>query len=187
VPSTLGLAEFEQVAERTLGPSASSRARWRIWTGATTGSCCDCPPRADGVLCANAVRAATTTLLVVETGAFALQGALQARKLFEALGAADGRPFELRYLATRFDRSAALARELLVAMQARFARAMLETVVRRDSALREAAAYGVPVRKLDPASRGASTTTPWRASCSASSAPRARRGSRPRRAPRPPR
>jgi hypothetical protein len=40
-------------------------------------------------------------------------------------------------------------------MQARFGREMLDTVIRRDAALREAAAYGVPVRKLDPAARGA--------------------------------
>jgi len=40
-------------------------------------------------------------------------------------------------------------------MQARFGRAMLDTVIRRDAALREAAAHGIPVRKLDPASRGA--------------------------------
>jgi cellulose biosynthesis protein BcsQ len=75
--------------------------------------------------------------------------------LFQELATDLGRPLDLVYLATRFDRSQALARELLVAMQARFAREMLTTVIRRDMALREAAAYGVPVRKLDPASRGA--------------------------------
>jgi len=101
------------------------------------------------------VRAATTTLMVVETGAFALQGALQARRLFENLAANLARPFDLRVLATRFDRSAPLSREILVAMQARFGRAMLDTVVRRDAVLREAAAYGVPARRLEPASRGA--------------------------------
>jgi cellulose biosynthesis protein BcsQ len=93
--------------------------------------------------------------LVVETGAFALQGALAARRLFEALAADASRTLALRYLATRFDRRAALARELLVAMQARFGREMLDSVIRRDTALRDAAAYGVPARKLDPASRGA--------------------------------
>jgi len=66
-----------------------------------------------------------------------------------------GRPLALLYLATRYDRRTSLSRELLVAMQARFGREMLETVIRRDTALREAAAHGMPVRKLDPASRGA--------------------------------
>jgi chromosome partitioning protein len=155
IPSTLGLAEFEQVAERTLGPERILAQALRELEGRYDWVLLDCPPRADGVLCANAVRAATTTLLVVETGAFALQGALQAQRLFEALVQDRDRPLELRYVATRFDREAALSRECLVAMQARFGRAMLDTVIRRDTALREAAAYGVPVRKLDPASRGA--------------------------------
>jgi chromosome partitioning protein len=155
IPATLGLAEFEQVAERTLEPERILARALAELDGRYDWVLIDCPPRAEGVLCANAVRAATTTLLVVETGAFALQGALQARGLFEALAADQGRPLELAYLATRFERRSALSRELLVAMQARFGRAMLDTVVRRDTALREAAAYGVPVRKLDPASCGA--------------------------------
>ena len=155
VPATLGLSEFEQVAERTLGPERILAHALQELDGRHDWVLLDCPPRADGVLCANAVRAATTTLVVVETGAFALQGALQARRLFEALASDLGRPFDLRYLATRFDRRASLARELLVAMQARFGPEMLDTVIRRDAALREAAAHGVPVRKLDPASRGA--------------------------------
>lgn len=155
VPSSLHLSEFEQVAERTLGPERVLEAALADLEGRYDWVLLDCPPRADGVLCANAVRAATTTLLVVETGAFALQGALQARRLFEALAADLGRPLALLYLATRFDRRTALARELLVAMQARFEREMLDTVIRRDTALREAAAHGMPVRKLDPASRGA--------------------------------
>lgn len=155
VPSTLELAEFEQVAERTLGPERILQRALAGLDGRYDWVLLDCPPRADGVLCANAVRAATTTLLVVETGAFALQGSLQARRLFEALAADSARALDLRFLATRFDRRSSLSRELLVAMQARFGREMLDTVIRRDPALREAAAYGVPARKLDPASRGA--------------------------------
>lgn len=163
VPATLGLGEFEQVAERTLEPERVLERALRALEGRYDWVLLDCPPRADGVLCANAVRAATTALLVVETGAFALQGALQARSLFEGLAADFGpslagvsrRPLDLRYLATRFDPSSSLSRELLVAMQARFGREMLDTVIRRDAALREAAAYGVPARKLDPAARGA--------------------------------
>jgi chromosome partitioning protein len=155
VPSTLGLAEFEQVAERTLRPERILERALSSLDGRYDWVLLDCPPRADGVLCANALRGATTACLVVETGAFALQGALQARGLFEASSADAGRPLDLRFLATRFDRRTVLSRELLVAMQARFGREMLETVIRRDPALREAAAYGVPVRKLDPASRGA--------------------------------
>lgn len=155
VPATAELAEFEQVAERTLRPERILAEALAELEGRYDWVLLDCPPRAEGVLCANAVRAATTTLLVVETGAFALQGALQARGLFASLAADGERPPVLRALATRFDRRSALSRELLVAMQARFGPEMLDTVIRRDAALREAAAHGVPVRKLDPASCGA--------------------------------
>ena len=155
VPATAGLAEFEAVAERTLRPERILARALAELEGRYDWVLLDCPPRAEGVLCANAVRAATTVLLVVETGAFALQGALQARGLFAALAEDSGQALRLGYLATRFDRRSALSRELLVAMQARFGPAMLETVIRRDAALREAAAHGVPVRKLDPLSCGA--------------------------------
>ena len=155
VPSTLSLREFEEVAERTLRPEHLLEQRLEPLLGRYDWVILDCPPRADGVLCMNAVRAATTTMLVVETGAFALQGALQARKIFQELADDVGCELDMRYLATRFDRQARFSREFLVAMQARFGDAMLDTVIRRDPCLREAAAWGVPVRKLDPASRAA--------------------------------
>jgi chromosome partitioning protein len=155
VPATAGLSEFEQVSERSLGPERILERALGALEGRYDWVVLDCPPRADGVLCLNAVRAAGTTLLVVETGAFALQGALQARKIFERMAEDLGRTLELRFLATRYDRRARFSRELLVAMQARFGERMLDTVIRRDPALREAAAYGLPARKFDPASRGA--------------------------------
>jgi chromosome partitioning protein len=155
VPSTMGLAEFEQVAERTLGPERFLEQGLSSLEGRYDWVILDCPPRADGVLCRNAVRAATTTLLVVETGTFALQGALQARRLFSELVRDLGRELVLCTLATRFDRRLELSCELLVAMQARFGDTMLDTVIRRDAALRESVAHGVPVRKFDPTSRGA--------------------------------
>jgi chromosome partitioning protein len=155
IPSTLGLAEFEQVSERTLHPERLLENALEPLVGRYDWVLLDCPPRADGVLCRNAVRAADATLLVVETGAFALQGALQAARIFEALAQDLGRELTLRILATRYDRRMELSREILVAMQARFGAAMLETVIRRDAALREAVAYGVPVRRVDPAARGA--------------------------------
>jgi chromosome partitioning protein len=154
VPSSACLAEFEAVAERTLRPEQILAQALSELEGRYDWVLLDCPPRAEGVLCANAVRAATTTLLVVETGSFALQGALQARALFAAL-LEPGVPRPVRILATRFDRRSVLSRELLVAMQARFGDEMLDTVIRRDAALREAAAHGVPVRKLEPLSCGA--------------------------------
>jgi len=109
----------------------------------------DCPPRADGVLCANAVRASDTALLVVETGAFALQGALNARTIFADIAEGLGRPLAMRLIATLYQPRSPFAREVLVAMQARFGADMLDSVIRESVRLRESAGFGVPVRLLD--------------------------------------
>ena len=155
VPATLGLAEFEQVAERTISPERMLEHELTSLRGRYDWVLFDCPPRADGVLTLNAIRAATTALMVVETGSFALQGALRARGLFEEMVADSGRELQMRYLATLFERSDDFSREILVAMQSRFGAGMLDTVIRTDSCLREACAYGVPARVFDPASKGA--------------------------------
>ncbi len=155
VPGEARLAEFEEVAERTLGSE-------RILAGALARVVprydwvvLDCPPRADGVLTANAVRAADVTCLVVETGAFSLQGALQARRIFEGRARELGRPARLRVLATLFESREALDRECLIALQARFDRMLLDTVIRRHALLRRACAASVPARELAPESRAA--------------------------------
>jgi len=152
-PSSLELGEFEEVSQRLIGPErvldrslAEVEDRYDV-------ALIDCPPRADGVLCANAIRAADTALLVVETGAFALQGALRARAIFQELGRELGREIDLRIVATLYDRQTRFAREMLIAMQARFADAMFDTAIRRSVRLREAAAFGVPVQLLDPRCR----------------------------------
>ena len=154
-PSSPDLVEFEEDAERRIAPErvlggALDRVRTRY-----DHVVLDCPPRADGVLCANAVRAATTTVLVVETGAFALQGALRAREIFEALARDVGRTLNLRVVATLFDRRTRFAREVLIAMHARFGPAIFETAIRNSVRLREAAGFGVPVRELDATCRSA--------------------------------
>ena len=110
----------------------------------------DCPTRADGVLAANAVRAASLVVLVVETGAFALQGAVRARHLFAELAREHEREIDLRVVATLFDPARTLAREVLIGMHARFGDAMFDTVIHVSEELREAVAYGVPVAELVP-------------------------------------
>lgn len=155
-PSSLELSEFEQAAERMIGPERVLARALAEVHGRYDWVLIDCPPRAEGVLCANAVRASETALLVVEMGAFALQGALRARVLFEELAADVGHPLDLRVVGTLFDRRTRLARELLIGMQARFGPAMFDTVIRTSVRLREAAAFGVPAQQLDPSSAAVS-------------------------------
>jgi chromosome partitioning protein len=154
-PANRALADYELEAERLIAPER------RLATALTEVErrydyvLVDCPPRADGVLTANAVRAARAVVLVVETGAFALQGALRARELFVELARELEHGVELWVLATLFDRRTRFARDVLVAMQARFGAAMFDCAIREHVRLREAAGFGVPVQVLDPRSRAA--------------------------------
>lgn len=158
VPAEVRLAEFEELAERSLRPEGLLKRALAELESRFDWVLLDCPPRADGILTINAIRAATTTLLVVETGAFALQGALRARGIFEASWnelqefdqGLDDAEFDLRLMATMFDPEQETAREFLIALQARFGEIMLDTVVRRAEVLRRAVAYGVPAETLEP-------------------------------------
>ena len=155
VPATLDLAEFEEAAERLLHPERVLRHALVELADAYDFALIDCPPRADGVLTANALRAADSVVLVVETGAFALQGAFRAIGILEEVAEGVEAEFDLRVLGTLFDRRARLARELLIGTQARFGELMFDTVIHENIRLREAAAGGVPVQVLDPGCRAA--------------------------------
>lgn len=150
VPSTLELGELEESAGRTLRPERLLAAALGELEPDFDYALLDCPPRADGVLTANALRAADVALLVIEMGAFALQGAIKALRVFEELAQDLEVGFDLRVVGTLYDRRTALARELLIGTQARFGEQLFDTVIHQSMRLREAAASGVPVQVLDP-------------------------------------
>ena len=155
LPATPRLAEFEEQSARTIQPEDRLARCLEEMRSAFDEVVLDCPPRVDGVLAANALRAAATAVLVVETGAFALQGAVQALRVLDEMREERGETFDQAVLGTLFDRRTNFARELLVALHARFGEVMFETVIRTSVRLREAAACGVPVQVLDPACRAA--------------------------------
>ncbi|HVQ35146.1 MAG TPA: hypothetical protein VMT33_03980, partial [Candidatus Bathyarchaeia archaeon] len=93
--------------------------------------------------------------LVVESGTFALQGALKALDLLETTAATLSHPFSVRAVGTMFDKRLRIARELLVGMHAQLGGLLFDTAIRTSVRLRETAAAGVPVNVLDPASRAA--------------------------------
>jgi chromosome partitioning protein len=155
LPACQRLAEFEDESARMLRPERRLRDALEDVADRFDFALVDCPARADGVLTANALCASTSALLVIETGAFALQGALRARVLFEEIARDQGSRFDLRVLGTLFDKRTRFARELLVALHARFGEAMYDTVVRSSVRLREAAACGRPVFEIAPRSSAA--------------------------------
>ena len=158
LPAEPRLVEFEEVSARLIHPerrlavalAEAHRAGVRF-----DHVLLDCSPRADGVLCANALYASSHTFLIVETGAFALQGAIQALAVLDEVAENQGRSPQLRVVGTMFDRRTRFARELLVALHARFGEALFDTVIRTSVRLREAPALGLPVHELDPACRAA--------------------------------
>jgi chromosome partitioning protein len=156
VPATARLAEFEEVSARMVGPERVLGRALQRSPHSYEHVILDCPPRADGILCANALRAADTALLVIECSTFALQGALRAIDVLEETAASADVPFALRAVGTLFDRRTRIAREVLIGMQSQLGDVLFETIVRTSVRLREASAAGVPVQVLDPKSRAAS-------------------------------
>jgi chromosome partitioning protein len=155
LPATEQLAEIEEVVARMVRPEhLFAKALAKVSTEYDY-VLLDCPPRADGVLTANALVASNTALLVVEAGAFSLQGALKALRIFERMSRELDRNFYVRVVGTMFDRRTRLGRELLIGMQSQFGDILFDTVIHNSQRLREAAAYGVPVQVLDPRSRAA--------------------------------
>lgn len=154
-PATAELSRFEDEAARMLRPEQALRRALEPIAPAFDFAILDCPPRTDGVLAANALRAADTAVLVVESGTFALQGALKALVVLDAVAASEERPFAVRALGTLFDKRLRISRDLLVGMQAQLGPILFDTVIRTSVRLREAAAAGVPVSVLDPRSRAA--------------------------------
>jgi len=155
LPATAELGEFEEEAARMLAPERALARSLEVARVAYDFVVLDCPPRVDGVLAANALRAADTAVLVVESGTFALQGALQAMRVLEKVAATLDRPFALRAVATMFDRRLRIERELLVGMHAQLGALLFDTAIRTSVRLRESAAAGVPVNVLDPAAKAA--------------------------------
>jgi chromosome partitioning protein len=156
VPATSDLAAFEDASARMIAPERVLARALRRSEMRYEHVILDCPPRADGILCANALRAADTALLVIECSTFALQGALKAITVLEEAARGSDAAFALRAVATLFDRRMRIARDILIGMQAQLGDLLFETTIRTSVRLRETAAAGVPVQVLDPKSRAAS-------------------------------
>ncbi len=118
----------------------------------------DCSP-AIGLLTFNALTAASTVLIPVETGFFSLQGAAKQVHTVTTVGKRLGAEVPLWLLPTIHDPDGGLARDLLLEIRRRFADRVTPVVIRRDDRLREAASYGQPIVEYAPTSTGAADYT----------------------------
>ena len=114
----------------------------------------DCPPNV-GLLTFNALRAASQTIVPLETSIFAIDGV---QKLLETLALLSERlkhPLDIRILPTLYDGRTRHARKTLSDIRELFADLCFDTVIRQSVKLREAAMQGQPAAVLAPTSNGA--------------------------------
>lgn len=114
----------------------------------------DCSPSI-GLLTFNALAAADTILIPVETSFFSLQGATKQYNTIESLSRRMHHNAEAWILPTIHVPDNSLAKDLLEEVRRRFGDRVAPVVIRRDASLSEAATYGRPVVDHAPASEGA--------------------------------
>ncbi|NUQ52197.1 MAG: AAA family ATPase, partial [Phycisphaerales bacterium] len=113
----------------------------------------DCPPSI-GLLTFNALTAATTVLIPVETGYFALQGAAKQVQTVESLNRRIGVQTPVRLFGTLHDPDDVHSSALLDELRRQFADRVAPVAIRRDPKLKEAAAFGRPIIDHDHESHG---------------------------------
>jgi chromosome partitioning protein len=152
-PSTMALAGIEQ--ELTSAPDKDRRLMQVMSTVADRYDFCiiDCPPSI-GLITFNALRASDEVLIPVETGYFAMQGAIKQQATLNMLVRRANHRIRSKVLATMYDVRTKLAREILGELKKQFGEQLLPVVVNFNAKLKEAASFGQPITEYDPASRG---------------------------------
>jgi chromosome partitioning protein len=152
-PSAMGLAALEQ--QLAAAPDRDRRLAQVLSPAQDRYDFCiiDCPPSI-GLLTFNALRAADEVLIPVETGYFAMQGAVRQERTIEMMVRRVGHSVRFRVLPTMYDVRTKLAREILGELKKHFGEKVLPIVINFNSKLKEAASFGQPITEYDGASRG---------------------------------
>lgn len=116
--------------------------------------CIDCPPGI-GLLTYNALVAADTVLIPVETSYFSLRGAAKQIDTIKSLARRLGIHTPYWLMATIHDEGSALARDLLAELRREFESRVCPVVIRFDASLKEASSFGQSVVDYAPESTGA--------------------------------
>ncbi len=113
----------------------------------------DSPPNL-GILTINALAAADEILIPVDTGGFSLHGM---RRIFQVVDLVEdrmGRAPAVSILMTFYDRRVRLARIIQQQLEEHYPDKLMETRIRSNIHLKEAASYGMPVVRYRPSSLG---------------------------------
>ncbi len=112
----------------------------------------DCPPTI-GLLTYNAMRASRETLIPVETGYLAMKGAERQWQTIRSLVERIDRAIAVHLLPTIHKDESRIARDVLAALQRKFAGQILPAVIHDHEQLREAVSFGQPITEFDPHSK----------------------------------
>ncbi len=151
-PSTVGLAALEAAAGGLSGLPDRDRRLGRLlaWLRPRFDLCIiDCPPTI-GLLTFNALRAADEAIVPVETGYFSFRGAEKQLATIAKIVERLGRPLPFRLLATLYDDTRAVDRDVLDGLRKRYGDAVIPVVVRDHEVLREAASLGQAITEYAP-------------------------------------
>ncbi|WP_428388210.1 AAA family ATPase [Mucisphaera sp.] len=154
-PSTMALAGIEQKLAQA--PDKDRRLAHILAAVDSKYDFCiiDCPPSI-GLLTFNALRASREVIIPVETGYFAMRGAVKQQQTIEMLARRVGHVARFKVLPTMYDVRTKLAREILSELKKYFGEKLLPVVVNFNAKLKEAASFGQPITEYDASSRGMS-------------------------------
>lgn len=152
-PASMSLAGIEQ--ELSGAPDRDRRLSQVLALVSDRYDYCiiDCPPSI-GLLTFNALRAAQEVVIPVETGYFAMQGAMRQEATIRMLARRAGHRVRFMVLATMYDVRTKLAREILAELRRHFGEQLLPVVVHFNSKLREASSFGQAITEYDASCTG---------------------------------
>lgn len=172
IPSATRLAGLEAarggLAEREDRDSRLASVL-RRFEGEYAWAIIDCPPSI-GLLTFNALRACTEILIPVETGYFALRGAVKQVATIRSMCRRFGEAPPHRVVATMHDENSAISCDVLAELNKKFEGSVLPVTIRFDTRLKEAASMGSPIVEYAPRSHGAADYAAL-ASCIAENVP----------------
>lgn len=115
----------------------------------------DTPPNL-GFLTLNAIHAANRILVPLDASLFSLSGVSQIEEILELSRSMGFERPQVNFLITIFDRRSNFAKSFLQKARERFLSQLLETIIRSNVRLREAAQSGKVIFEYDPQANGAS-------------------------------
>jgi len=152
-PSSVGLATLEQTLTGTQGREQRVRELIDGLDGRYDFVVLDCGPGL-GLLSINALTAAAEVIVPVDLGFFSIYGLGRTIQTLDMIGERTGRAPTFSILATMYDTRARSMRRSLAALKDQYKNRLLDTVIRFNVDLREAAGMGSPIVEFRPGSRG---------------------------------